>query len=294
MKPRTRNYYSEAEKTKMWDRWQAGESMHDIARSYGRSHSSFQRILTVNGGFRPPPRTRSSRSLSLEERETISRHLACGSSIRSIAAELGRSPSTISREIRRNGGDASYRAHRADQAAWERAKRPKPCKLQGRARLIRAISSKLQQQWSPEQIAGWLKRKHPDNEYFHVSHETIYKSLFIQARGVLKKELMVHLRRERTSRRPQRHTLKNKGLGQISDAITIRERPASVEDRAVPGHWEGDLLEGSGGSAMATLVERTSRFTMLVKVQGKDTTGVTTALARQVRTLPAELRSLRE
>lgn len=174
MKPKTRNYYSEAEKAKMWDRWQAGESMHDIARSYDRSHSSFQRILTVNGGFRPSPRTRSPRCLSLEERETISRGLACGSSIRSIAAELGRSPSTVSREIQRNGSNAGYRAHRADQAAWERAKRPKPCKLQGRPRLIRAISSKLQQQWSPEQIAGWLKRKHPDNEYFHVSHETIY------------------------------------------------------------------------------------------------------------------------
>jgi IS30 family transposase len=202
---------------------------------------------------------------------------------------LGRSPSTISREIQRNGGYAAYRANKAEQAAWERAKRPKPCKLEGRSRLIKAISSKLREQWSPEQIAGWLKREHPDNEYFHVSHETIYKSLFIQARGVLKKELMAHLRRERTIRRPRRNTLKNKGLGQIPDAATIRERPASVEDRAVPGHWEGDLIAGTNGSHIATLVERHTRYVMLAKVRSKDTETVVDALIKQARKLPADL-----
>ena len=213
MKQRTRIYYSQTQKDEMWDRWQAGESIHDIARSYDRAHSSFQKILTANGGFRPAPRTRSPRCLLLEEREAISRGLASGSSMRAIAEELGRSPSKISREIDRNGGYAAYRAHRADQAAWERAKRPKPCKLQGRPRLFRAISRKLQMERSPEQISGWLKLEYPDNEYYHVSHETIYKSLFIQARGVLKKELMAYLRTERPGRRPRRHTIKNKGVG---------------------------------------------------------------------------------
>ena len=155
--------------------------------------------------------------------------------------------------------------------------------------MIKAISSKLREQWSPEQIAGWLKREHPDNEYFHVSHETIYKSLFIQARGVLKKELMAHLRRERTIRRPRRNTLKNKGLGQIPDAATIRERPASVEDRAVPGHWEGDLIAGTNGSHIATLVERHTRYVMLAKVRSKDTETVVDALIKQARKLPADL-----
>ena len=259
MKQRTRIYYTQAEKDAMWDRWQAGESMHEIARSYDRYHSSLQKILTANGGFRPAPRTRSPRCLSLEERETISRGLASGSSMRAIADELGRSPSTISREIHRNGGYAEYRAHQADKAAWKRAKRPKPCKLQGRPQLIRAISRKLRMEWSPEQISGWLRREFPSNEYYHVSHETIYKSLFIQARGVLKKELMAYLRTERSGRRPKKHTIKNKGLGQIPDAVTIRERPASAEDRAVPGHWEGDLIAGSNGSHIATLVERHTR-----------------------------------
>jgi len=289
MKQRTRIYYTQAQKDEMWDRWQAGESMHDIARSYGRSHSSFQRILTANGGFRPTPRTRSPRCLSLEEREAISRGLAGGRPMRAIAEELDRSPSTISREIHRNGGYAAYRAHRADQAAWERAKRPKPCKLQGRPRLIRAISRKLQMEWSPEQISGWLKLEYPDNEYYHVSHETIYKSLFIQARGVLKKELLAYLRTERPGRRPRRHTIKDKGLGQIPDAVTIRERPASVEDRAVPGHWEGDLIAGSNDSHIATLVERHTRYVMLAKVNGKDTATVIEALIKQARKLPADL-----
>ena len=289
MKRRTRIVYTDAQKAEMWDRWQKGETMHEIARSFDRHHPSISRILTENGGIRPRHRKRSSLALTLAEREIISRGLAQQLTLRAIASQLGRSPSTISREIQRNGGYAAYRANKAEKAAWERAKRPKPCKLQGRPRLIKAISSKLREQWSPEQIAGWLKREHPDNEYFHVSHETIYKSLFIQARGVLKKELMAHLRRERTIRRPRRNTLKNKGLGQIPDAATIRERPASVEDRAVPGHWEGDLIAGTNGSHIATLVERHTRYVMLAKVSSKDTETVVDALIKQARKLPSDL-----
>ncbi len=289
MKRRTRIVYTEAQKAEMWDRWQNGESMHDIARSFDRYHGSIRGILTANGGYRPHPRKRSPLALTLAERETISRGLASRESIRSIAGQLGRSPSTISREIMRNGGYASYRAHEADQSAWERAKRPKPCKLYGKFGLIKAISEKLQCQWSPEQIAGWLKRQYPDNERYHVSHETIYKTLFIQARGMLKKELLAHLRTERTVRRPRQTTLKGKGLGQIPEAVSISQRPACVEDRAVPGHWEGDLIAGSNGSHIATLVERQTRYVMLAKIDAKDTATVVGALIKQAKELPSEL-----
>ena len=192
-------------------------------------------------------------------------------SMRSIAAQLKRAPSTISREIKRNGGYADYRATSADKAAWQRTLRPKPCKLTGRVELVRLIAQKLQRQWSPEQVTGWLKRQYPDNENYHVSHETIYKSLFIQTRGVLKKELLACLRSGRVMRRSRYSSLKRKGLGTIVDAIPISERPASVEDRAVPGHWEGDLIAGSNNSYIATLVERHSRYVMLVKVKDRRT-----------------------
>jgi IS30 family transposase len=289
MTRRTRIIYTDAQKGEMWDRWQRGESMHDIARSFDRYHSSIQRILTENGGFRPQPRKRAACALTLAEREAISRGLACQQSIRSIAEQLGRPASTVSREISRNGGYAAYRANKADQLAWERAKRPKPCKLEGNSYLIRAISRKLQCNWSPEQIAGWLKRQKPHGERYHVSHETIYKSLFIQARGVLKKELLAHLRTERTVRRPRQATLKGKGLGRVPEAISISQRPACVEDRAVPGHWEGDLIAGSHGSHIATLVERHTRYVMLAKVDGKDSATVVAALIKQARKLPTEL-----
>jgi len=209
--------------------------------------------------------------------------------MRIIAAQLGRSPSTVSREIRRNGGYAAYRATKAEAAAWDRALRPKPCKLAEQPQLVRVITRKLQLQWSPEQIAGWLKRQYPDDERYHVSHETIYKSLFIQARGVLKKELLACLRTQRTSRRPRHASLKGKGLGKIVDAVPISERPPSVEDRAVPGHWEGDLLAGSIDSHIATLVERQTRYVMLAKVDNKHTDTVVSALIKQTRKLPTEL-----
>jgi IS30 family transposase len=234
-------------------------------------------------------RRRSRLALTLCEREEISRGLGCGLSLRSIALRLERSASTICREVGRNGGRDRYRAAQSDEAAWDRAHRPKPCKLACNRSLARTISRKLQLDWSPQQIAGWLKRQHPGEEHNQVSHETIYRSLFVQARGVLKKELLEHLRAKRTIRRSRHASLKRDGLGQIKDAVSIRERPASVEDRAVPGHWEGDLISGSGNSHIATLVERHSRYVMLVKVADRSTQTVVTALIRQARKLPNEL-----
>jgi IS30 family transposase len=289
MKRRTRIIYTDAQKALMWERWQNGESMHDIARMFDRYHSSIQRILTENGGIRPRERKRSSFALTLAEREVISRGLARQLSMRAIASQIGRSPSTVSREIQRNGGNASYRASAADKAAWQRAVRPKTCKRADQPRAVRVITKKLQCEWSPQQIAGWLKRQRPNDERYHVSHETIYKSLFIQARGVLKKELLACLRTQRVTRRPKKVSLKGKGLGKIADAVSISERPASVEDRAVPGHWEGDLIAGPNYTYIATLVERQTRYVMLAKVENKNTDTVIKALIEQARTLPTEL-----
>ncbi len=289
MKLRPRIYYSEADKALMWDRWQQGDSMNDIARLFDRGHSSIQRILAENGGVRPRQRKRSRLALTLSEREEISRGVVAGCSLGSIAVKLGRSASTISREIDRNGGRRRYRANQADQAAWDRARRPKRCKLSANHALARIVAKKLGQLWSPEQIAGWLKRTYPDDENYQVSHEAIYRSLFIQARGALKKELLGHLRRQRGMRRSRHTSLKDKGLGKITGTVSIRERPASVEDRAVPGHWEGDLIIGTHNSQIATLVERHTRYVMLAKVNGKDTETVINALIKQARKLPSEL-----
>ena len=289
MKYPKRIYYTEADKSLMWDRWQRGESLHSIAQHFGRSHSSIQGILSRSGGIRPPERRRSSRSLTLADREEISRGLAAGRSLRSIALRLGRAPSTISRELNRNGGLGSYRAHVAERAAWDRSRRPKRCKLALNRPLAMTVAGLLRQRWSPWQIAGRLKRLYPHDEDCRVSHETIYKTLFIQARGALKKELVAHLRRRRTMRRSRHHTQKTPDHGQITDAVSIRERPAEVDDRAVPGHWEGDLLCGSNNSQIATLVERHSRYCMLVRTDGKDTETVVNALIKQAHKLPREL-----
>ena len=289
MKRRTRIRYTDSEKAVMWDRWQQGESLHQIARLFDRHHSSVRGILAETGGIRPSTRRRSPRALSLAEREDVSRALVAGHSIRSIAATQGRAPSTISREIRRNGGAERYRASHADQAAWDRAHRPKACKLALHPALAKRVADKLQQQWSPQQIAGWLMHTYPDDATCQVSHETIYRTLFIQSRGALKKELLEHLRRTRAMRRSRHHTQKTADHGRISDTISIHERPAAVEDRAVPGHWEGDLLCGSGNSQIATLVERSTRYVMLVKVDRKDTQTVVDALIRTARKLPNEL-----
>ena len=286
---RPRIHYTESQKALMWERWQKGESLQKIAQLFDRNHSSIQGILAATGGIRPAPRSRSRWALTLAEREEISRAVVAGHSMRSIAAQLGRAPSTISREIKRNGGQEGYRASRADQAAWDRGCRPKTSKLAQSRALARLVAGKLRLQWSPEQVAGWLKRTYPDDPSRQVSPETIYRSLFIQARGALKKELVGHLRRSRVMRRSRHHTQKTNDHGRITDTVSISERPASVEDRAVPGHWEGDLLFGSKNSQIATLVERQTRYVMLVKVDGKDTETVIDALIKNARKLPDQL-----
>ena len=289
MKQRPRIYYTDTQKALMWDRWRAGDSLQTIARLFDRNHSSIQQILAETGGIRPAQRRRSRLALSNSEREEISRSLVAGRSIRSIAGTLGRAPSTISREINRNGDSKSYRANIADQAAWNRARRPKLCKLAMNPLVAQIVASKLRLQWSPEQIAGWLKREYADDMSNHVSHETIYRTLYIQARGALKKELLAHLRRSRAMRRSRHHTQKTDNHGKIIDTVSISERPASIADRAVPGHWEGDLLFGSKNSQIAPLVERQTRYVMLVKVASKDTVSVVGALIENARLLPHEL-----
>jgi IS30 family transposase len=289
MRQRPRIYYSDSQKALMWERWKQGWTLHEIGKLFDRAHSSIHRILSETGGIQPRERSRALKALTLAEREEISRAMVTGESIRSIANRLGRSPSTISREIRRNGGSESYRANQADEATWDRARRPKFCKLSKNRALARIVADKLRMLWSPEQIVGWLKHTYPSDESYHVSHETIYRSLFIQARGALKKELLAHLRRTRGMRRSRHYTQKTAIHGQIIDAVSISERPASIEDRAVPGHWEGDLVFGSGNSQIATLVERQTRYVMLVKLDGKDSQTVVNALIKNARKLPQEL-----
>ena len=289
MVQRVRRGFSMAERTEMWDRWQRGESLKAIGRAFGKPSSSIYNQLAPRGGIRPAPRRRSRLALTLSEREEISRGIVAQRSVRSMALLLGRSPSTVSREVRRNGGYDRYRAATADARAWARAHRPKRCKLAKHPPLRRAVARKLRLNWSPEQIAGWLKRVHPGEGSYQVSHETIYRRLFVQARGVLKKELLQHLRTKRTNLRSKHIGQKGEGQGQIKDIISISERPASIEDRAVPGHWEGDLITGSKNSYIATLVERHTRYVMLARVTGKDTQTVVSALIKQARKLPAEL-----
>jgi IS30 family transposase len=289
MKYRTRTYYTDNQKALMWERWRQGWTLHQIAQLFNRAHGSVHGILVRTGGIRPPQRSRSTMALTLVEREEISRAVVARQSIRSIAARIGRAPSTISREIKRNGGSGDYRASEADSAAWDRACRPKRCKLIENRALAGVVTNKLRLLWSPEQIAGWLKHTYPCDESLQVSHEPIYRSLFIQARGALKRELLQHLRRPRSMRRSRQYTQKTDIHGQIVGAVSISERPASAEDRAVPGHWEGDLLFGSRNSQIATLVERQTRYVMLVKVGGKDTETVVSALIKNARKLPQEL-----
>jgi IS30 family transposase len=281
--------FTNAQRQELWDRYQSGESLNAIARALGKRSSSIYNHLSPTGGIRPVVRKRSRLSLTLAEREEISRGIAAENSIREIARALGRAPSTVSREVGRNGGHARYRAVEADKSAWDRGKRPKRCKLALNWRLAQLVAAKLKKNWSPEQIAGWLKTEYPRDERYHVSHESIYQSLFIQARGALKKELTAHLRSQRTIRRSKHAKSKGVGQGEIKDIVSIRERPASVEDRAVPGHWEGDLIAGSKNTHIATLVERKTRYVMLAKVNGRDTKTVIKALIKQSKKLPKEL-----
>ena len=291
MARRGRPGLSPEQKRELWSRWKAGESLSEIGRALGKQPGSIHGVVASNGGYVPAVRRRSARVLTITEREEISRGLAEGASLRRIAGRLQRAPSSISREVARHGGRHRYRATRAEERAWHRARRPKPCKLAAVPRLGELVAGKLGDDWSPEQISGWLARIYPGEQDLQVSTETIYRSLFVQARGVLRKELTAHLRTRRTMRRSRQATRSGQGRGGIVDAVSIRERPAEVSDRAVPGHWEGDLLAGSANTHIATLVERQSRYVLLVKVDGKDTTTVVDALTAQVQTLPAKLQA---
>ena len=285
-----RRWLLDSEKEEIWRRWKNGVTLRAIGRALNRRSAVIRRVVAARGGIAPSPRRRAPRALSRVEREEVSRGLAAGLSMRTIAAALKRAPSTVSREIGRHGGPEAYRAEAADEAAWANARRPKACRLATKSRLRRVVAEKLCLEWSPEQISGWLKQEYADDLDMQISHETIYRSLFIQARGVLKKELLGHLRSRRTIRRSRHATSRKQLRGQIVDAVSIRERPVEIEDRAIPGHWEGDLIAGVRNSHVATLVERQSRFTMLVKVNDKTSPEVVKALSRQVRHLPKELR----
>src|ERR1700733_14971304 len=285
-----RSRLSLTQRTEIWRRWKSGESLHEIGRAFDKPHSSIRCLLLPRGGIPPAARRRSPRVLTLAEREDISRGIASGSSIRKIASGLDRAASTVSREVTRHGGRPAYRAHEADNQAWDSALRPKRCLLAVNRKLRDRVASKLILDWSPEQISGWLKTEYADDGSMQVSHETIYRSLFIQARGVLKKELLDHLRSKRRMRRSRHASPSGQSRGQIIDALSIRARPGEVEEQAIPGHWEGDLLSGAKNSYIATLVERHSRFAMLIKVPSKETEAVVAALSRHVRKLPATLR----
>lgn len=280
-----------AQKRELWRRWRDGQSLMDIGRALGKHAGSIFGVVKAKGGFTPPERRRHRLALTLADREEISRGVARGESAAAIARRIGRAISTVTRELDRNGGRTRYRAAKADEQAWDRARRPKPCRLAANRRLCMAVARKLQVDWSPEQVVGWLVSEYPNDPGMRISHETIYRSLFIQARGVLKAELIAHLRSRRKFRHGKHSSNHGQGRAGIIDAVSIRERPAEVEDRAVPGHWEGDLLAGSGNTHIATLVERQSRYVMLARVRGKDTSQVVDAVTRKINKLPAELKS---
>jgi IS30 family transposase len=273
----------------LWARWKAGESLADIARALGRTQPAISQLVAREGGIARPPRQRPRGALTSGDREEITRGLAAGWSVRQLARVTHRAPSTISREIRRNGGRTFYRAARADAHAWRRARRPKPCRLAQHDRLRRVVAAQLHARWAPQQIAGWLVTEYPDDPTMRVSHETIYRSLYLQARGVLKKELLAHLRRRRPMRRPRRDPLAPPRASRIPDLVSIAARPAAIADRAIPGHWEGDLLSGAKNTHIITLVERATRYVQLIRVTGKDTTTVINALIRTVPRLPQGL-----
>ena len=272
----------------LWRRYRRGETHRTIGQAIGCHPTAVTYVVRQRGGIAPRPRRRGPRTLTRRDREEISRGLARGRSLAGIAAQLKRPTSTVSREVGRHGGRRAYRAELADRRAWRRAARPKPCRLATRPRLRALVAARLAAKWSPQQISGWLCATYRDNPAMQVSHETIYRSLFVQSRGVLKRTLLRHLRRRRTIRRARRQAPHRRA--RILDAVSIRERPATVQDRAVPGHWEGDLLRGARRSHVATLVERRSRYLMLVRLPHVDSVAVAHALARRIQTLPENLR----
>jgi IS30 family transposase len=284
-----RPWMSWTQRNELWRRWRAGESLTDIAAALERGPQRVYRIVEAEGGIAPPPRRRSALAVTTTEREEISRGIARGAGVRDLARQLCRAPSTISREIRRHGGRRLYRAQQADRRAWARTRRPKVCRLALRPALRRVVAAQLARQWSPQQISGWLRRTFPSDPAMQVSHETIYRSLFVQSRGVLKRELQQHLRRQLRFRHARAATRVGHHPGHIREAVSIRERPAEAADRAVPGHWEGDLLLGGHSSYVATLVERQSRYVVLVRLPNKETRTVVRALAQRVHRLPSGL-----
>ena len=274
----------------VWLRLRAGQAAKPTARQLGLCTGTVRAYLLRCGGIKPQPRRRGGCRLSVEEREEISRGLAAGLSYRVIAAGLGRNPSTVSREVAANSGRRQYRAARADRQAWTRATRPKVCKLAANLVLRDIVEEKLLLRWSPQQIAGWLKLTYPDSPEMLVSHESIYRTLYVQSRGALRKELSRYLRTGRVIRRPKGVRLPD-GRGGRPNTLHISERPPEADDRAVPGHWEGDLVFGKGMSPVATLVERSTRFLMLVALPGghHQADAVADALAAAITTLPKQL-----
>jgi IS30 family transposase len=288
---RTRKTFTEEELHRCWQLWRQGLGYSDIAREIASKPGTVFGVIRLNGGFSPPQRQRNQRHLTLQEREEISRGIAKGLTIRAIALQLNRSPSTVSRELSRHGGINKYRATKADQTAWKNAVRPKSCKLASNPDLCNIITDKLQHKWSPQQISGWLSNHWSDKKDMQISHETIYKSLYLQARGVLKKELMRQLRYGHKMRHTKLHSTRgDRGTIRIVNGLSISQRPPEAADRAVPGHWEGDLISGSNNSHIATIVERKSRNTILAQLDGKDTDSVVQAITREMMKLPLSLR----
>ncbi len=289
MAQRGRPGLSAQQKKDLWSRWRQGQSLSEIGRALGKQAGSIHGVLAASGGITPRVRTRNFRTLSPAEREEISRGLAEGLSLREIAAGLERAPSTVSREISRNRGRVEYRAARADDRAWTAARRPKICLLEKNAPLRKLVAERLQDDWSPEQIAGWLTATSGCGDGLRVSHETIYRTLYLQTRRVLRRELVARLRTKRTMRKGKRSSTHGQARGQIIDAVPIRDRPAVIDARTTPGHWEGDLITGAKNTHIATLVERYSRYLILVRVRGKDTASVVGALIQKVKQLPKGL-----
>lgn len=290
MRALSKRNFTEDQQSTIWSLWSQGKSLSDIGRQLNKHAGSIFCFLQKYGGIKPVTPSRSKRALTLLEREEISRGLSASLSIRNIAKSLNRHPSTVSREINRNGGIAKYRAISADRQTWIRAKRPKKSKLQINVGLNDIITDKLSSKWSPEQISGYLKRAYPNDLTMHISHESIYKTLYIQSRGHLKKELLKHLRTQRVMRQSKQFNTKGNARGGIIDAVSIHDRPKDIDDRTLPGHWEGDLICGSNKSYIATLVERTSRFTVLVKLNGNDTASVVNAITNKIIEIPSQLK----
>ncbi|MCB9609014.1 MAG: IS30 family transposase [Polyangiaceae bacterium] len=289
----TRRPFSPDEKKELWRRWKAGESLSVIARAQGRKPATISGFLAAHGGVAPAAAVRGERGLSCADREGISRGLAAGDSMRAIARAISRPPSTVHREIARNGGRLAYRAARAEERAHAQRRRPKPRRLGRPGTLRTTVIEKLEELWSPEQIAGWLRLEYPRDLTMWISHETIYRALYLRDESLLGRGLVKCLRTRRRMRRSRQSTTSGQARGQIVGAVSIRLRPRAVETRRQVGHWEGDLITGSSNTHIATLVERHSRATILVRVDGKDSLTVTNALSRVFKRMPsATCRSL--